>query len=71
MRQSRWLSGGVALGVAVALFVGAFAFGGLAWLELGSADDRVAEQGWLYVSKARASTCSTQPTGSRTTSGKA
>ncbi|MFN8051214.1 MAG: EAL domain-containing protein [Acidimicrobiales bacterium] len=53
MRHSRWLSSGVALAVVAALYSSAVGFGGFAWLQLRSADDRLAEQGWLHLSKAR------------------
>lgn len=53
LKHSRWLSSNVALGVAVSMFVIASLLGGLAALQRGSANDRVTEQGWLHISKAR------------------
>ena len=51
--HSRWLSSRVALGVTVALFVSAALLAGMASLQRSAADDRVAEQGWVRLSKAR------------------
>lgn len=51
--HSRWLSSQAALVVTIALFVVAFLLGGWASLERSSADDRVNEQGWVLLSKAR------------------